>query len=43
VARADDVAWDAARIRAHAETYSAARFEASFRAIVERVARAAGR
>ena len=39
VRRAEHIAWNPAVIRAHAEAFSADRFEARFRAIVEREAR----
>jgi glycosyltransferase involved in cell wall biosynthesis len=38
VQRAGSIAWDAAAIRRHAESFSAAQFETRFRAIVEREA-----
>jgi hypothetical protein len=38
VQRAEGATWDTTVIRGHAESYSAARFEARFRAIVEREA-----
>jgi glycosyltransferase involved in cell wall biosynthesis len=38
VRRAEGITWDASVMRAHAETFAADRFEAAFRAIVEREA-----
>jgi glycosyltransferase involved in cell wall biosynthesis len=43
VQRAERVAWDAAEIRRHADAYGVERFEAQFRAIVEREARQGAR
>lgn len=40
VQRAEQLSWNATAIRAHAERYDTARFEAAFRAIVEREAHA---
>lgn len=39
VRRAGGIAWDSATIRRHAERYSVARFETTFRGIVERASR----